>query len=235
MKQNRMFSLILAGAFMISLAGCGQQSSTQATGNTNTSQESKSEEIAVDQTGEKTLVAYFAYSENMGDTGNMDVDAIASASLNRKTDNTEGNLQVMARVIEEETRADVFHILMEQPYDPDYSAMLPTAIEQMENEEWPALQSKVENLDDYDVIYLGTPVWNAELPPAMHTFFAENDLSGKTIIPFGIHLGSGFGKMISEMKELAPQATVEYGFTINALTENKEAETEFREWLADRK
>ena len=69
----------------------------------------------------------------------------------------------------------------------------------------------------------------------MHTFFAENDLSGKTIIPFGIHLGSGFGKMISEMKELAPQATVEYGFTINALTENKEAETEFREWLADRK
>lgn len=73
MKQNRKFSLILAGAFMISLAGCGQQSSTQATGNTNTSQESKSEEIAVDQTGEKTLVAYFAYSENMGDTGNMDV------------------------------------------------------------------------------------------------------------------------------------------------------------------
>jgi len=184
---------------------------------------------------EKALVAYFAYSENMGDTSNMDVDAITSASLNRKTDNTEGNLQVMARVIEEETGADIFHILMEQPYDPDYSTMLPTAIEQMENEEWPALQSKVENLDDYDVIYLGTPVWNAELPPAMHTFFAENDLSGKTIIPFGIHLGSGFGKMISEMKELAPQATVEDGFTLNASTENKEAEAEFQEWLADRK
>lgn len=58
----------------------------------------------------KILVAYFAYSENVGDTSGMEVDAITSASLNAKTSNREGNLQVMARVIEEKTEADIFHI-----------------------------------------------------------------------------------------------------------------------------
>ena len=182
---------------------------------------------------EKTLIAYFAYSENMGDVSNMDVDAIASASLNRHTDNTEGNLQVMAQVIRDKIGADVFHILMNQPYDPDYSAMLPTAINQMENKDWPALQAKIENLADYDVIYLGTPVWNGMLPPAMHTFFAENDLSGKTIVPFGINLGSGFGRIIDEIKELAPNATVTDGFTINASTANDKVKSDFLTWLTE--
>lgn len=121
----------------------------------------------------------------------------------------------------------MFHILMEEPYDPDYSTMLPTAIDQMENEDWPALREQIENLAEYDVIYLGVPVWNAVHPPALQTFFAENDLTGKTIVPFGIHLGSGFGRMIDEMEELAPGATVAEGFTINAETENDKVRDEF--------
>ena len=103
----------------------------------------------------------------------------------------------------------------------------------MENEDWPALQEKIENLADYDVIYLGTPVWNASLPPALHTFFAENDLSGKTIIPFGIHLGSRFGRILDEIVEFAPGATVAEGFTISADTANDEVESEFRAWLTE--
>ncbi len=179
----------------------------------------------------KALVAYFAYSENVGDTSSMEIDAITSASLNRETSNTEGNLQVMAQVIEEKKAADVFHIQMTEPYPMDYSTMLPISVEQMQNEDWPALQSKIENLEEYDVIYIGVPVWNSVLPPAMNTFFAENDLSGKTIVPFGIHLGSRFGRMIEQMKELAPGATVTDGFTINAETDNDEVKTEFGEWL----
>lgn len=61
--------------------------------------------------------------------------------------------------------------------------------------------------------------------------FAENDLSGKTIVPFGIHLGSRFGKMIEQMKGLEPGATVTDGFTINAETDNDEVKTGFGEWL----
>lgn len=185
------------------------------------------------QTDGKVLVAYFSYSENIGDTTGMELDAVASASLNRDTDNTEGNLQVMAQVIEEKTGGDVFHILMEEPYALDYSTMLPVAIDQMEKEDWPTLKEKIDNLADYDVIYLGTPVWNAALPPAMHTFFAENDLSGKIVIPFGIHLGSRFGNMIDEMEELAPGATIMEGFTVNAQTANDEVRAQFDAWLEE--
>lgn len=206
---------------------------------TSSSQESVSSQEAVSESDtaneeEKSniLVAYFAYSENMGDTSDMDVDAIASASVN--TTNTEGNLQVMAQVIEEKTGADVFHIRMTEPYDPDYSTMLPVAIDQMQNEKWPALEEKVENLDQYEVIYLGVPVWNASMPPAMRTFFAENDLSGKTIIPFNIHLGSRFGRILEEIKELAPDATLAEGFTINAQTPNDEVRASFGQWLDNR-
>lgn len=226
MKKWMAFVLAILLAGMVAVYGSATEQ--PATGNS-ASQSSEGEEAAL--SSGKTLVAYFAYSENMGDVSNMDVDAIASASLNRHTDNTEGNLQVMARVIQEETGADVFHILMSQPYDPDYSTMLPTAIDQMENRDWPALQEKIDNLSEYDVIYLGTPVWNGMLPPAMQTFFAENDLSGKTIVPFGIHLGSRFGRILSEVKELAPEATIADGFTISASTANSEVESEFRAWL----
>lgn len=240
--MKKYLALLLSLVMIGTLAACGSSGTAGQTGsagsvtsgNTEAPQASPSDDgTAPAPSSGKTLVAYFAYSENMGDTSGMEVDAITSASLNRRTNNTEGNLQVMAQIIEEETGADVFHILMEQPYDPDYSTMLPTAIEQMESKDWPALQESIENLADYDVIYLGTPVWNNVLPPAMQTFFAENDLSGKTIIPFGIHLGSGFGRMISEMKDLAPESTVLDGFTINASTSNDEVASEFRDWMVE--
>ncbi len=238
--------LILGILLTVTLTACGNSTGTadqaanaktSVENNTGSEQTAERDSDTSEETvksDSKVLVAYFAYSENMGDTTGMEADAVSSASLNRSTNNSEGNLQVMAEVIRAETGADVFHIQMTEPYDPDYSTMLPVAIDQMENEKWPALQEKIENLEDYDVVYLGTPVWNSVLPPALHTFFSENDMSGKTIIPFGIHLGSGFGRMIDEMKELAPQADVTEGFTINASTANDEVESEFRTWLTEK-
>ena len=179
----------------------------------------------------KSLVAYFTYSENIGDTSGMEPDAISSASINKKTNNTQDNLQVMAQEIKEKKGAEVFHILVTEPYDMDYSTMLQTAIEQMQNEEKPTLQESIENFEEYDVIYIGTPIWNSELPPAMQTFFDEYDFTGKTIVPFGIHLGSRFGRMIDQMKELEPQAEIVEGYTVNADTENDKVRSEFDSWL----
>ena len=232
-KQIAVFlSMILLGT----ISACG---STESTGNqsentenmgseTNSVKEESSETVKKDG---HALVAYFTYSENIGDTSGMELDAISSASLNEKTNNTQDNLQVMAQEIKEKKGADIFHILVEEPYDMDYSTMLPTAIEQMQKEEKPALQESIENFDEYDVIYVGTPVWNSELPPAMQTFFEEYDFSGKTIVPFGIHLGSRFGRMIEQMKELEPQAEVLEGYTVSADTENDEVKSEFDNWL----
>ena len=192
--------------------------------------ESTSDESSGEQTGTNSLVAYFAYSENMGDTNGMSVDVITSASVGN-TDNTEGNLQVMAQTIQEKKSANIHKILVENPYDTDYDVMRDRALEEQDNDLLPALKNTVENLEQYDVIYLGTPVWSGSLPQPMVTFMTENDLSGKIIVPFGIHLGSRFGSIISQIEELCPDATLVEGFTLNATTPNDKVQAEFGEWL----
>ena len=81
------------------------------------------------------------------------------------------------------------------------------------------------------MIYFGMPVWSGSLPRPVATFLTENDLSGKTIVPFGINLGSGFGNMIRTIEELSPDATLVEGFTISARTANDEVKTEVTQWL----
>lgn len=239
--MKKIFEILLGCAMILSLAACSDneeiaetslnESGTQSvTVQNNTSADAGQSDNNIGNSN--SLVAYFAYSENMGSTDGMSVDAVSSASLNSRTDNTEGNLQIMAQVIAEQKGADIFHILMTEPYDSDYSTMLPRAIDEMQNEDYPELQNKVENLEQYDVIYLGTPVWNAEIPPALHTFLAENDLSGKKIVLFGIHLGSRLGRMESQITELAPDADLAESFTVTASNANDDVRKEFGDWLA---
>ena len=156
--------------------------------------------------------------------------SIISASLS-STDNENGNLQIMSQVIHDKTDADVFSIKVKEPYDDEYEVMRERAYEELDSEAFPELSSQVDDIDDYDVIYIGTPVWSGNLPRPVATFLSENDLSNKMIIPFGIHLGSGFGTIIDEIKELCPNSTVIDGFTINASTSNDEVKDEFGKWL----
>lgn len=250
--MKRLTGILLAGVMMLGLAACGssqlaannENQTTEVVTDTETTtlqeEETNTAESTLSSDAEEpsqdgqsnVLVAYFAYSENMGDTSGMSVDAITSASVG-PTDNTEGNLQIMAQVIQENTGADVFHIVVSDPYDPEYNVMLDRAVEEIENNTLPALTDSVENMEQYDVIYLGTPVWGGVLPQPVVTFLTENDLSRKTIIPFGIHLGSRFGRMLDQIEELCPEATLAEGFTISASTSNDDVRDEFGEWLAD--
>lgn len=66
----------------------------------------------------------------------------------------------------------------------------------------------MENLDSYDIIFLGYPNWNADLPMPLYTLLEQTDLSGKTIVPFTTHGGSGFSRTIQAIQELQPNATV---------------------------
>jgi len=66
----------------------------------------------------------------------------------------------------------------------------------------------MENLDSYDIVFLGYPNWNADLPMLLYTLLEQTDLSGKTIVPFTTHGGSGFSRTIQTIQELQPNATV---------------------------
>ena len=136
-----------------------------------------------------TLVVYFDYSENMGDLTGMTVDAITSASLNEVTENTRGNLQVMAETIQEIAGADVFSIHVEETHDPVYLNMVMPAGEDQENNRTVTIADLPENFDGYDTIYFGTPVWHAQLPQPVASFLQQVDWSGKRVTQLAFYCG----------------------------------------------
>ena len=86
-------------------------------------------------------------------------------------------------------------------------------------------------MEDYDTLFIGYPIWWADLPQPLYTFLEEYDLSGKTIIPFNSHNGSRFSNTIETIQELQPNATViEDGFTINE-RDVPEAAEDVAQWL----
>ena len=181
--------------------------------------------------GSGTLVVYFDYSENMGDLSGMTVDAITSASLNAKTENTQGNLQVMAQAIQEVTGAEVFPIHVAETHDPVYLNMVMGAGEDQENNRTFTIIGLPEDFDSYDTIYFGTPVWHAQLPQPVASFLQQVDWIGKQVIVFGIHLGSGWGRNIQQIKDLQPNADIIEGMTVYASTANGEVQQEMMNYL----
>jgi flavodoxin len=167
----------------------------------------------------------------MGDLSGMTVDAITSASLNAKTENTQGNLQVMAQAIQEVTGAEVFPIHVEETHDPVYLNMVMGAGEDQENNRTFTVIGLPEDFNDYDTIYFGTPVWHAQLPQPVASFLQQVDWSGKQVIVFGIHLGSGWGRNIQQIKDLQPNADVIEGMTVYASAANGEARQEMMNYL----
>ncbi|MBQ6409366.1 MAG: hypothetical protein IJJ64_15200 [Butyrivibrio sp.] len=189
------------------------------------------DETLVPDESTKSLVVYFDYSENIDTTG-MDVDAISSASLRGGSDGTNiENLKVMVDAIAERTDADVFSVQVNEVYPPDFEDMTGIARDDIANGKEFTFKNELPDLGEYDTVYVGVPVWWGELPQPMHVFFDNYDFSGKTIIPFGIHHGSRFGKMIVQVKEYEPGATVLDGFTIDADTSNEEVRAGIEEYL----
>jgi flavodoxin len=95
----------------------------------------------------------------------------------------------------------------------------------------PQLRRQVSNLNNYDVIFIGYPNWNADLPMPLYTFLENNNFSGKTIVPFSTHGGSGFSNTIRTIARLQPNATViTDGFTVSR-DRTGNAENDVRNWV----
>lgn len=179
----------------------------------------------------KSLIIYFTYSENMGDTSGMDVDAITSASLHGEKLVSEGNMQVMVKEIQKKTGADVFSIVAKEAYNPNFDDMTNKAKADIEENRQMELQGALPDLSHYDVIYFGTPIWWYTLPAPVSSYLRLADFAGKTVVPFGIHRGSGFNHNLETIQELQPKAKLTDGFTIDARTPNEETIRQFDEFL----
>ncbi len=153
-------------------------------------------------TSNKTLIAYLSYPLPDG------TDANTSASRVIVDDKLYGSVEYMAKIIEENTDADVFEIQPSESYGNDFNTVANRALNEQENGILPELLNHIENLDQYDTIFIGYPIWWYDMPQMMYSFFDEYDFSGKTIIPFNSHGGSGFSGSVQKITELEPNANV---------------------------
>ena len=142
-----------------------------------------------------------------------------------------GNTEVVANEIQELAGSDMFEIKTVKSYPKDYTETTNVAKEELRENARPELIEKVDDIDSYDVIYIGYPNWWGTMPMAVYTFLESYDFSGKTIIPYCTHEGSGMGSSERDIKKLCPNAKVLSGLAIKG-SNVKSAASTIKSWLS---
>lgn len=165
-------------------------------------------------TNHNILIAYFSRS---GNTNIMDsVDAVSSASLTVNEDgSTLGNTEQIAGWIAEVTGGDLFLIQTEYTYPVDYDQAVEVGEGQDIDGYRPNLISHLEQVEQYDIIYLVYPIWHYTLSVPTAAFLDEYDFSGKTIYAFAANAGSRFADSIEKIQAAEPEAAVIEGISIS--------------------
>lgn len=228
-------AILISLIMIFSIVGCSSKK-TPSSDNTqkSSSDSTPKSELPTDSSGQsatkssKILIAYFTMPE---DVKTDDVDAIASASIVVKDGKAIGNTQYMAQAIQQTAGGDLFSIESVQQYPLDHKPLVDQAADEQKKNARPKLTTHVKNINEYDIIFLGYPNWWGDLPMPLYTFLEEYDLSGKTIIPFCPHGGSGFASTVSAIAKMQPNATVSKdGFTVSRNTV-ADSEADVTAWL----
>ena len=203
--MRKITAILLSASMLLALTACGSKQQTQP--EQGVMERPQQSENPADS---HILIAYFTVPETDG------VDTVASASRVATENGVVGNTEFIAREIQKNLGGDLFAIETVQEYPGSHDPLLEFAYNEKSDDARPELSTHIENLDEYDYIFVGYPNWNADLPMPMYTFFDEYDFSGKTIIPFVTHGGSGFSDTIRTIQSLEPDATViEAGLSVS--------------------
>lgn len=157
--------------------------------------------------GKKVLVVYFSHS---------------------------GNTRTIANQLRDLTGADVFEIEPVTPYPSDYHTTTEQAQKEIRAGFQPSIKQGPDNLSDYDVVFVGSPCWWSTIAPPVVTFLSTHDLSGKTVIPFSTHGGSGLARNASDTAKLTPHSNVLDGKAFWG-SRVEEAKSDVESWLKDLK
>ena len=125
-----------------------------------------------------------------------------------------GNTRKIANLIHQEVGGNIHEIQPERPYPDSYNAVVKQAKKEIQAGHKPVLASTLNPIEAYDTIFVGSPNWCGTIAPPVATFLADNDLSGKTIVPFCTHGGDGLGKIALDIARLCPRSTILSGFEI---------------------
>jgi flavodoxin len=153
------------------------------------------------------------------------------------------NTKAIAEIIRQRVGGRLLALELETPYPADYSTTVQQVVHENETGYLPPLKTKIERMEQYDVLFVGFPTWGMQLPPPVKSFLHQYDLKGKTVIPFNTNGGYGPGSSFQTVRELCPQSTILEGFAIRGGSERdgqyllikdaraEEASKEVETWL----
>lgn len=186
------YILMIAVAMMVSVSCSGSNKQNQENEN------NKINNKTTAMKDSNILIVYFSHAGENYSVGNIKV----------------GNTKLVAEQVQKLTGGDIFEIVAEKSYDMPYMQLTKVAQEESRNGELPPFKGEVKNIEKYDTIFVGGPIWWGTYPQVMFTFFHKYDLNGKTIIPFTTHEGSGLGNVVEDLKAQYPKANVTDPFSI---------------------
>lgn len=161
----------------------------------------------------KSIIIYFSRADENYAVGYID----------------KGNTEVIAEYIKDITGADMFKVEPKNPYSKDYDTCIKEAKERQNNHDAP-IKDNVPDLSDYEVIYIGSPVYWSDMPEELVTALKDIDFTGKTIRPFTTHEGSGLGSIPSQIKRVCKGAIVTDGLEVRG-TMVYQSKNKVKEWV----
>ena len=251
-KLKTVLAFLLIFLMVMSLAACGSSGKTETPADSQSSQDSESADNTGKQsepsesqtepvpsgtdtentqdntepmtdektTGSKVLVVYFSRTGEQYGVGVIE----------------KGNTEIVAEMVAELAGADLYQVVPAEDYYPmTYSELTDVAKKEQNDKARPAYAATVPDLSGYDTIFVGAPVWWGDWPMIMYTFFENEDLSGKTLIPFCTHAGSGLSGFDKKLASACPDSTVLNGLAINgADTQNDpdSVRSKVSDWLS---
>ncbi|MER5180987.1 flavodoxin [Streptomyces sp. NPDC002896] len=179
--------------------------------------ESTERPAATASPGKRVLLAYFSRpGENYYYGGRTDLKI--------------GNTEVLARMISERVECDVHRIEAVDPYSDDYDETVARNVREQDADARPAIVNPPSSIDRYDVVLLGSPIWNVRAPMIMSTFTERYDFRGKTVHPVTTYAMSGLGTTERDYAASCPGATIGEGLAVRG-EEVRKADTEVQSWL----
>ncbi|MDO5378215.1 MAG: flavodoxin [Clostridia bacterium] len=203
--MKRLICFCLAMVFSVFLAACSAE--TAALSGLDVS------------SADRTLIAYFSLIDIVPE--GADASTHATPSI--------GSTEAAAQEIQRQVGGELFAIHTVQTYSVSHQEDSSIAEDEMRRDARPELSTHLENMDAYDIIYLGYPIWWYVEPMAIRTFLEEYDFAGKTIVPFCTCLGAGVEKSVQNIRTLCPDAAVLEGLTL--YTGRDSFEEPIRDWL----
>ncbi|WGQ10509.1 flavodoxin [Pedobacter gandavensis] len=153
------------------------------------------------------------------------------------------NTKAVAEIIHKKVGGDLVALELVNPYPDHYQ----TTVDQVASENYsdflPALNTKIDHIEKYDLVFIGFPTWGMQLPPPVKSFLKQYNLTGKTVIPFNTNAGYGIGSSFETLKKLCPDSKILEGFITNGGKEKegilfvmkgdkeKQVQAELQSWL----